>query len=463
MNGEKKRQLIIAIAAFALFNFIFLCSEYLFDNVMMEVTSKQGVVNAQNVILGASVIGFILYSRLDDMLREGRLYVFAFLFVLVVSSNFFIMIISQYFVWILSAGIIAFLLLGITGSAVCYELSVICKNTKRLAVYIGIAYAGGIFLQFMNNNFLNDNKTEAVTLSISLTFFVLLLLSLKRQRMNLTENTVAKAEEKPIARQMGWIFIFCVALMACISSVLDCAVTLVHASGDFDIGQWPRLILACSGLLAGVLYDLCGRKYMHLIMYFMVMLSTISIIIIQLGGSFVLGLIVFYMSAGFFVVYFISGFIILSYEMENKKLWAGLGRAVNNLAACVVSVWSVKMLSDGNGMLILISAVILFACINVLLLLYLNKNRQLKDRSDSNVRDENALFEIFANQFQLTKREQEVLQQLICSDDNIQDLASAMFISRAALYRHISSLNEKTNTKSRIGLIQFYYNWIREN
>ena len=172
MNGEKKRQLIIAIAAFALFNFIFLCSEYLFDNVMMEVTSKQGVVNAQNVILGASVIGFILYSRLDDMLREGRLYVFAFLFVLVVSGNFLVMIISQHFVWILSAGIMAFLLLGITGSAVCYELSVICKNTNRLAVYIGIAYAGGIFLQFMNNNFLNDNKTEAVTLSIFLIFFV---------------------------------------------------------------------------------------------------------------------------------------------------------------------------------------------------------------------------------------------------------------------------------------------------
>ncbi|MBO4982038.1 MAG: hypothetical protein J6C84_09115 [Lachnospiraceae bacterium] len=32
-------------------------------------------------------------------------------------------------------------------------------------------------------------------------------------------------------------------------------------------------------------------------------------------------------------------------------------------------------------------------------------------------------------------------------------------ISRAALYRHITSLNEKTQTKSRIGLMQFYYGW----
>ena len=32
-------------------------------------------------------------------------------------------------------------------------------------------------------------------------------------------------------------------------------------------------------------------------------------------------------------------------------------------------------------------------------------------------------------------------------------------ISRAALYRHINTLNEKTATKGRIGLIQFYYEW----
>lgn len=36
-------------------------------------------------------------------------------------------------------------------------------------------------------------------------------------------------------------------------SSLDNAVTLVHAGGSVDIGQWPRLLLAVSGLLAGML------------------------------------------------------------------------------------------------------------------------------------------------------------------------------------------------------------------
>ena len=43
------------------------------------------------------------------------------------------------------------------------------------------------------------------------------------------------------------------------------------------------------------------------------------------------------------------------------------------------------------------------------------------------------------------------------SGENVQEIAEQLLISRAALYRHITSINEKTNTKSRIGLVQFYY------
>lgn len=63
----------------------------------------------------------------------------------------------------------------------------------------------------------------------------------------------------------------------------------------------------------------------------------------------------------------------------------------------------------------------------------------------------------FAKAFSLTHRETEVLQVLLVSDENVQKIAEQLLISRAALYRHITSINEKTNTKSRIGLVQFYY------
>ena len=73
--------------------------------------------------------------------------------------------------------------------------------------------------------------------------------------------------------------------------------------------------------------------------------------------------------------------------------------------------------------------------------------------------DEAARFDAFAQMFTLTAREQDVLRVLLDSDEGVQQMADQLFISRAALYRHMASLNEKTGTKSRIGLLQFYYNW----
>ena len=78
---------------------------------------------------------------------------------------------------------------------------------------------------------------------------------------------------------------------------------------------------------------------------------------------------------------------------------------------------------------------------------------------ESDQRSEEERLRIFADSFSLTEREREVLEVLLVSDENVQDIAEELMISRAALYRHLTSLNEKTGTKSRIGLVQFYYRY----
>lgn len=94
--------------------------------------------------------------------------------------------------------------------------------------------------------------------------------------------------------------------------------TLVHASGTVDIGQWPRILLALSGLAAGFVFDIKNRKYMGLVMYCVMVLSTICIVVLKFDGSFSVGLIVFYLSAGFLAVFFTSGFMELSRHM---RIW----------------------------------------------------------------------------------------------------------------------------------------------
>ena len=49
----------------AVFYFVFLGTEYLFDNRMALYTDPSGVVLAQSYILGVSVFGFLAYSLIE--------------------------------------------------------------------------------------------------------------------------------------------------------------------------------------------------------------------------------------------------------------------------------------------------------------------------------------------------------------------------------------------------------------
>ncbi len=69
------------------------------------------------------------------------------------------------------------------------------------------------------------------------------------------------------------------------------------------------------------------------------------------------------------------------------------------------------------------------------------------------------IFSAFADTYALTEREQEVLKMLLASDEEVQEIANRLYISRAMFYRLYFSTQQKTDTNSRIGLIQFYYTW----
>ena len=56
----------------AVFYFVFLGTEYLFDNRMALYTDPSGVVLAQSYILGVSVFGFLAYSLIEKMEKQIR-------------------------------------------------------------------------------------------------------------------------------------------------------------------------------------------------------------------------------------------------------------------------------------------------------------------------------------------------------------------------------------------------------
>ena len=210
---------------------------------------------------------------------------------------------------------------------------------------------------------------EAVILTVA--FWALLFLVEKRKvAESLMERNLYESDPIRHPYAAAGTLIFTIALMTCIFATLDNAVTLGHAGGSMDIGQWPRLILAVSGLVSGVLFDYGKGRYRNLIMYCVTLLSTVCILVIVSGGSFLLGLIVFYLSAGFFVVFFSTGFVRLAGYMRVPQFWAGMGRAVNNLCAILIGSFSVALIRSGDSTKIMIASIGLFVLISIAIYIY---------------------------------------------------------------------------------------------
>ena len=530
-----------AISMLAVFTFLFLSTEYFYVNQIAQNASSARTVNVQNYALGISAVGFCLYPLLFRFFRD-RLRSAVFFTLTMLAIVCFVILGSPVPPSLLTAvGMLLFLALGILGSAVHYHFLCEISDKKYFARMVGISYGFAILLQFLNNSLISSALAEQLLLCAALLFIVFFLFRFQHREASRSSQMPDTANSSPQVSDVTnpcphmsdasacaasgstdsqhklpapsasgalpqlVLLIFLVIFMTCIFSTLDNTVTLGHADGTMDIGQWPRILLACSGLAAGFLFDLHNRRFMNLIMYCIMMLSTLSVAILQLGGSFLIGLIVFYLSSGFFVVFFTTSFLALSEDTRCPRLWAGMGRAVNNAGAALVSNLSLSLIASNSSITLIITALVLFATVSILIAAYsmlnapsvqtetggtmthkmqaaceANASHNTKaalgnDSSASTVSDISSdpdypqntpnadPFSTFSTAFSLTDREQSVFDQLVNTEKSIQEIADSLFISRRTCQRYITSIYEKVGAKSRMGLYQSYIEWQRKN
>lgn len=530
-----------AISMLAVFTFLFLSTEYFYVNQIAQNASSARTVNVQNYALGISAVGFCLYPLLFRFFRD-RLRSAVFFTLTMLAIVCFVILGSPVPPGLLTAvGMLLFLVLGILGSAVHYHFLCEISDKKYFARMVGISYGFAILLQFLNNSLISSALAEQLLLCAALLFIVFFLFRFQHREASRSSQMPDTANSSPQVSDVTnpcphmsdasacvssgstdsqhklpapsasgalpqlVLLIFLVIFMTCIFSTLDNTVTLGHADGTMDIGQWPRILLACSGLAAGFLFDLHNRRFMNLIMYCIMMLSTLSVAILQLGGSFLIGLIVFYLSSGFFVVFFTTSFLALSEDTRCPRLWAGMGRAVNNAGAALVSNLSLSLIASNSGITLIITALVLFATVSILIAAYsmlnapgvqtetggtmthkmqaaceanASHNTKAALGNDSSVSTASDIssdpdypqntpnadpFSTFSTAFSLTDREQSVFDQLVNTEKSIQEIADSLFISRKTCQRYITSIYEKVGAKSRMGLYQSYIEWQRKN
>lgn len=456
---------IYAIVLMGLFTFVFLSVEYMFVSRLSLLVSQQRATLSQNYVLGVSTAGFLLYPLFKHFLNN-RLY--KLLMIITGLLSVFLTISTSYgksFEYIFSGGIILFILLGLVGGNVYYVSACMIRN-RHLAKTAGISYFLGILLQFINHNAIHIRTIQLVILSVSMLMLFILLIENERilSRYS-TDKYAAKTiiESSVKGNKHNFLLyisiIVLVILMACLFSTLDSAVTLVHSDGIADIGQGSRILLAFSGLAAGFIFDISNRKYTGIIMYCIMILSTLCIVLLEFSKPFVAVLIVFYLSAGFFAVFFTSEFMELSQYVRIPELWAGMGRAVNNITAAVIASFVLQLLSSDNNLLKIVLILVLFVLVSIMSVIYTFEKyyfiQQFTQHTDEVTNEQDQLHKL-TTQYSFTEREGEVFSYLVTTEDNIQTISEHMHVSRRTIERYISAIYEKTGVKSRVGLINLF-------
>ena len=456
---------IYAIILMGLFTFVFLSVEYMFVSRISLLVSQQKATLSQNYVLGVSTAGFLLYPLFKHFLNN-RLYKLLMIITgllavfLTISTNC-----SKSFEYIFDAGIILFILLGLVGSNAYYVSACMIRN-RHLAKTAGVSYFLGILLQFINHNAIHIRTIQLVILSVSMLLLFSLLIENERilsrySTDKYTAKTIIESSAKGNKHNLLLYIsiIVLVILMACLFSTLDSAVTLIHSDGIADIGQGARILLAFSGLAAGFIFDISNRKYTGIIMYCIMILSTLCIVLLEFSKPFVAVLIVFYLSAGFFAVFFTSEFMEISQYARIPELWAGMGRAVNNVTAAVIASFVLQLLSSDNNLLKIILILVLFVLVSIMSVIYTFEKyyfiQQFTQHTDKVTNEQEQLHKL-TTQYSFTEREGEVFSYLVTTEDNIQTISEHMHVSRRTLERYISAIYEKTGVKSRVGLINLF-------
>lgn len=464
MNLSKPK--INALLALALFTFVFLAAEFRFDINVGLLAGAERVVLAQGFILGASVIGFIGYAPLLALARrKGQAQAVANAAVPIAIVGLTQIQVPTGPLALEILGCVVFFGLGLPGAAAHRAFALAFQDDPKLATGAGAAYAAGILLQFALNLLDCGGIVELIILGAA-TIIISALSAAPQEADENPSSTINPFTESShvLAKQACWS-IALVMILACLFSTLDNVVTFSNAHGTIAVQTWPRLFLAASGLVAGIVFDLAERRYMGPVMLGVTVLSTISILAVEAGADPNLGLIVFYLSSGFFVTFFTATFTQLAPRMHTPALWAGMGRAANNVCAFTTSGISLALVTSGNVALIMIGALVLLVAASVAFVAAgLFRLPQTEQEREHQQLAEEALAapsieeqrQAFIADHGLTPREVDVLMAVTQDERPLKQIADELGISMRMVQRHLSSIYQKTDTQTRAGLTKAF-------
>ena len=447
---------------FALCFFAFMLTEA-FINERCALLLGSGAVNAVYafglVCTGAGLLSFSLLCKIckGERARKSALLVIG---ALCLAAAVVLLAADRPAVF-LASSTMALLLTGHIGGCVYYNTAMVFAASRRTGRMIGAGMGAAICLQFAAQNLTPLPAAFMTGIFLSVAFVMCVIVRAPRDWI--LEDPLPDPSTGRKDRKTAAALIVAVVLMSLVAGMIDSVLTAFNAENVYDVYSGVRLFYAAGLVLAGCVADFGKRKYLPLATVCAILLSSRCVFFLSEEVGYFAGTALMYLYSGFYVIFFTVMFLDFAPKSRCPELWAGMGRVVRSLTVAATVLPALRIYDVLGGTALAAGSCLVSIGILLVLLPHVGgavaAPGQGKEDQEQRKMSPQQRLELYARDRSLTPRETEVLEKLLTSDDDLQEIADSLYISRRMVQRYVSSIYEKTETKTRLGLFQSYMNF----
>ena len=321
-------------------------------------------------------------------------------------------------------------------SYVRFALELHDKGTmgRSLGLSLGISILLQYFLQIRSNTGI----------------FLLLIMCGLQAGLVVFELQPGRENDKPVpAKGQNHGFFHMIAIAGCLimlANYLDGQISLLLDTTDFF--SWPRLLYGIGFIAMGFLCDMKRTEIPPITMLISAVVAILMPALLTDVDFHTFDICFFYFYLGLCVVY--NTFRLMRYSAAGQNMYAAVAyRAIDNFLTGLLVLVGFSKLPQLTALII---NTVLLA---VTVLLVWKEGARVRNVSGVAVSGEDRK-NAFADKYRLTDREKEVLDLLITKDEKGDDMAKELGVSRRGFVSLTSSIYRKTDTGSRVALLQKY-------
>ena len=350
--------------------------------------------------------------------------------------------------------------LGLLGGMVYFCMAAALADSPRAGRVMALGASGAVLLQYLLQEYWHI--AAGIPVALALGFCAAVYLTVRRPWEWLTQDCLPYEAPKPeTARAMtGTLIRLCLNALClyALGTIYDRQMMLLNVQSgyeDYNLYAWPRLFTIAGYLLVGFLSDAGRGRLLSVATLCTALVALLNPALFGDPAYYTTNMCLFYLHLGASLSYYNLAFWRIAPRTGWPELWAGMGRIATNLFSALLTLTPVSHLSMPAA--IGVDAV-LFGVLVVSMTVggELTVARPAPPEAPEQTQEQK--LHAYCRRCAFTPRETEVFERLITTDDDLQGIADSLYISRRMVQRYVSSIYEKTETKTRLGLFQSYMN-----